>query len=607
MNDDRLLEPVKAYREFYGREFEENARAYFENLIAASGVDVGHNRETVKKYRAADARAKSASRELSGKKGWRVFLIVLAVLGFIAAAVGIVLLVQGVRLAGGISLGAGLGVAVGAFLLIFLLLNKQIKHAAEKLEKFTAEAEALLREAWEQMSPLNALFDSEATFKLIEKTVPLLQIDKNFSMRRYDYLSGKYGFGENTATNRSTLAILSGEILGNPFVVDRELVQTVRDHRYVGTLVIHWTTSYRDSKGNRQTQHHTQTLTAFVDKPMPVYSTQTRLIYGNEAAPDLKFSHEPTHAERLSEKSLEDKVKSGSKKIKKQQKKALDNAKSNFTEMGNEEFDVLFNALDRNNEVQFRLMFTPLAQKNMLELMKGKDGFGDDFYFAKDGCLNYVTSEHSASWDMDTTYKRYFSYDVDEAQAKFLAFNKAYFKSLFFDFAPLLSVPLYQQHKPKEYIYRENYFRNFSAYEAEVAVNSLGDGAFANPYADTRSILKTEFMRKDGKSDAVNVTAYSYHIEKRVDYVPMLGGDGLIHPVPVPWDEYIPVQRDSVVKLKELGLTDRQFSEGDEGAGLRGALSSYGASSFARGILCCLVDDVNSSFDAEIDNNINKK
>ncbi len=603
MNDDRLLEPVKAYSDFYEREFDANARGYFNDLVEKSGVDVELNRSTVKKYKAADALAKETARKLSGKKTLRGFLIALCVIGFLAVAVGIFLMVKRVAIPGVIALSVGAVVAVGSLLIICLVLNKQVKETDALFAERSAEAEAILKEAWQQMQPLNALFESTATKNLIEKTVPLLKIDDNFSMRRYDYLSGKYGFGDNDDVHSSTIAVLTGEILGNPFVVDREIIQSMTACTYTGTLTIHWTTTYRDSQGHMHTQHHSQTLTATVTKPKPVYSQQTRLIYGNEAAPDLKFAHEPTHAERLSEKALESKVKSEVKKLKKQQTKALDNSQSNFTVMGNEEFDVLFNAFDRNNEVQFRLMFTPLAQKNMLELMKDKAHYGDDFYFVKKGCLNFVSSEHSANWDMNADYKRYFSYGVDDALEKFLSFNKDYFKSLYFDFAPLLSVPLYQQHKPKEYIYRENYPRNLSSYEAEVAVNRLGDRAFANEYADTPSILKTGLLYKEGKSDAVGVTAHSFHIEPRVDYVSVFGGDGRTHSVPVHWDEYIPVQRESVVKLKELPFSDKQFNE-DGDNDLKNTLSSLGATSFGRGILCCLVNDIDAPFDAEIDNKL---
>ena len=36
--------------------------------------------------------------------------------------------------------------------------------------------------------------------------------------------------------------------------------------------------------------------------------------------------------------------------------------------------------------------------------------------------------------------------------------------------------------------------------------------------------------------------AYSYDIIKRVELIPVLGGDGRFHTVTVPWDDYIPLE-----------------------------------------------------------------
>ena len=67
----------------------------------------------------------------------------------------------------------------------------------------------------------------------------------------------------------------------------------------------------------------------------------------------------------------------------------------------------------------------------MLSLMQSNDGYGDDFAFNKRKCINVIESEHSAMWDLDTSYSRYASYEYDNAVAKFVTFNKDYFKHLF--------------------------------------------------------------------------------------------------------------------------------------------------------------------------------
>ena len=600
--DDILLEPLKAYKDVYEKKFDENAKKYFEGLVSQSAMDVPENRKTVAEHKKEMSVLNNLKKRLSKQNILRGFLIFLAVVGFIMLGVGIYLLIVGNTLVGAILTPIGAVMAIVTIVVTVTVLNSKIKKLKEECENQEKIANEIKTKAWQQMAPLNGLFESNATKKLIEETVPLIQLDDNFNMRRYDYLSGKYGFRDNADNRRSTIGILTGEILGNPFVVDRELVQNMGTETYTGTMVITWTTTYRDKDGHTHTQHHSQTLVAHVTKPKPVYSTQTRLIYGNEAAPDLTFSHSPSHAEQLSDKQLESKVKSGAKKIEKQQNKQLNNANSNFTGMGNEEFDVLFGALDRDNEVQFRLLFTPLAQRNMLDLMKDKEtGFGDDFHFFKSKCLNYISSEHSASWDLNTDYSRYQSYDVDDSYNRFIAFNRHYFKSLFFDLAPLLSIPLYQQHKPHEYIYMDVYPRNYTSYEAEYAVNKLGQNAFSNSLSRTQSILKTNFLKKDGKSDELQVTAYSFTTEERVDFVPTLGGDGHIHNVPVHWLEYIPVTKDSRVKLKELAMTDKQFGKKLGEDGFKSTISKFGrAVSFSHGLLCCLVDGDDLAFDTSI-------
>jgi hypothetical protein len=51
-----------------------------------------------------------------------------------------------------------------------------------------------------------------------------------------------------------------------------------------------------------------------------------------------------------------------------------------------------------------------------------------------------------------------------------------------------------------------------------------------------------------------NISAIGYQGIDRVDFVPTLGGDGQWHQVPVPWVDYIQVERDSqlfVARVKE--------------------------------------------------------
>ena len=551
MNSDaeRLLEPALAYRSFYKDKFKQNAEDLFNELVKKSGINADENRATSDEYRKAQSAADEINKKIGSQNALRIFLIVLAVIAAVLLVVGIyykniwLIVIPPI-------------VAIASLIPIFAVINPKIKELKKALEEATKKANELLEKAKRQIAPLLALFDSTMTLDLVQKALPTLVIDKQFEMSRYDYMNGKYGLCESYDNNYSVLGLISGEIIGNPFLVEKRLHHWMGRQTYSGYLTIHWTTYYTDSNGKRVAQHHTQTLHATVVKPKPFFKPETRLIYGNDAAPDLSFSHEKTHAERMSENRLKSFVKGEGKKIHKMAQKGVE---TGFTEMANVEFDAIFNGTERNNEVQFRLLFTPLAQKNLLDIMKGGSPYGDDFDFVKEKCLNYIMSEHSQNMDMDTDTSKYASYDIDICKEKFVSFNSNYFEGFYFDLAPLLSIPLYQQNKPREYIYKDVYPRNYTARESEVLANKLGYTNFIHPNSRTDAILKTKFNGKDDKTDVLTVTAYSYRTVHRVDYVSKLGGDGMIHQVPVPWIEYIPVSKETEMKLQASEISELEY------------------------------------------------
>ena len=72
---------------------------------------------------------------------------------------------------------------------------------------------------------------------------------------------------------------------------------------------------------------------------------------------------------------------------------------TNYQRFGNDEFEVLFGGTNRNNELEYRLLFTPLAQKNLLSIIKNPIPYGDDFSFIKDKMINVIRSNHSQTFD----------------------------------------------------------------------------------------------------------------------------------------------------------------------------------------------------------------
>ncbi len=546
--NERLLEPLKYYETTGRAEHERNVTEYFDSLLLKSNLNESENRATAKAYRAEMATVEKLRDKISRRKTLRVFVIIFIVVAVICALVGTYQLFQD-------NLGWGLGLLLGGILVTVLCIvwlktkiNPDIKHTSERLERHLKKAGELLSQAEAQMAPLNALFDNTDTLRLIEKTMPEFDFDENFTVPNQAFFKQNHDFEGAWDENRSVVDTLSGRFSGNPFLIADNLVHRMGVETYHGTLVISWTETYRDSEGRTHTRHRTQTLYASVTKPKPFYSYHKRLYYGCQAAPDLSFSREPKHSERLSEKERERAVRKGLKKLKKKTEKATKKG-GRFQEMANAEFDVLFGAHDRDHEVQFRLMYTPLAQCNTVDLLTSTTGYGDDFNWQKCRRLNILSSEHAQTWDMDTSPAKYYSYDVDIARRNFVAFNMEYFKSVFFDFAPLISVPVYQETPCASLEPLEEYDSHYTAYEHEVIANAIGREKFAHHQTATEVILKTGFLGKEGDYDRVSVTAYSYVAQHRVDFVPTFGGDGRMHAVPVPWVEYLPVENTVEMKV----------------------------------------------------------
>ena len=63
-----------------------------------------------------------------------------------------------------------------------------------------------------------------------------------------------------------------------------------------------------------------------------------------------------------------------------------------------------------------------------------------------------------------------------------------------------------------------------------------------HPRTKTNAIIKSTFVNSTNGIDEICVCAYSYDIIPQIDFIPVYGGDGKWHSVPVPWDDYIPLE-----------------------------------------------------------------
>ena len=598
MSDNSILEPIDLYNRQFKEKFEKNTLDYFDKLVKESNVDVEKNKACVKKYKAAVNECnnlKSKNKKNNALKWLFIILILVAVAVAVIAAMGYFSKNKGIMI--------GLPIGLGALSVIFLVFAIKFGKAAKALKPIISKKEIevnnSLNECYDTLKSLNQKYDWNIPSDLMEMTTPLIDLDHSFDVNKFCYLREKFGFEDNNDKNCSTNYVKSGNINGNPFVLLNTYNTDMVDKTYTGTLTIHWTTTVNEN-GKIRTVHHSETLVAQTTHKAPIYYYDTRLVFGSEAADKLSFSREPHVKKKLEGNELIKFEKSTEKELQKLSEQSIKKG-GNFTSLGNSKFEGMFHAYDRDNEQQFRLMFTPLAQQNMCKLLE-ESPYGDDFHFIKRKCLNYIFSKHSQDINYDITPQMFYDYDIENARKKFLEINQTFFKGLFFDLAPILSIPLYQQMKTHEYIYNIPYEAYHTKYEQEALANRFDKKLLMDPLSKTDAIIKCDFQSKDESVDYIDIHAYSYNTIRRVDYVSKLGGDGRLHQVPVEWFEYIPLEKVSKMSLCDENTTREKFNNSTE---LVEKLASQRCLVYERGLLSLLMVDNNDIKD--IRKNILKK
>ena len=502
-----LYNPLEDYEKNLRGLHEEETNQYFEGLVQRSGVDIEKNRQTVRQYETY----RENLVKLKKKRNWLRFFRVLMCIIFVLIP------------------------------FVILKITPKIRLLKAEIEEADKRAEELLAEAYHQMLPLNNLFTDRDGLHLIESVVPLLSFDERFSVKQEADMQINYDFCQYSGEEESTLEVLAGHYNENPFLFEHKVIHTMGTETYHGYKTIHWTETYRDSNGRLRTRTRSQTLHATVTKPKPFYHTQVVLNYCSQGGPELSFSRDASHLEQKSEREIERYVRRGKRKLKRKTDKAI--AKNeDFVSMSNSDFEVLFDALDRTNEVQFRTLFTPLAQTNMVDLILSKVGFGDDFHFIKRNRTNRIISNHSQGRAINLLANQYTSYSFDIVKENFVGKNMAFFKAVYFDFAPLLAIPAYQERPVHSLKPIPAYEQLYSLKECEALSNCVDCQHMVHPDTKTQAILKSAFVNTENNTDEISITAHSYDIVKRVDIVSVHGGDGKFHSVPVEWDEYMPLE-----------------------------------------------------------------
>lgn len=534
-----IYDPLTEYVNVFRDRFKEVAEATFAELAEEAQVDIEANHEICRQVYSTEDILSSVKTRIGWWTTWCVLLWMVVVGGIIA----IIVLQQELEMQILVVIAV---VVMVAIVYLLMRVHPRLKVLKSERDGLAATVDQLKKEAWEQMSPLNRLYDWDVLTRMMSKTVPRLEFDPYFTTQRLADLKKVYNWDDSFNAERSVIYSHSGLINGNPFVICRTRKMEMGSKIYYGSKTITWTTRERGSDGKYHTVRHSQVLTASVTAPYPEYFEKTRLIYGNTAAPDLIFYRKQS--------GLAGKEDSLSFKWKKRslRKKARNLSNADFAMMTNEEFEVAFNTSNRNNNQQFALLFTPLAQESMLKLLEDYEvGYGDDFDFEKHKMINTIIPNHMQELNLDMNPDQYRHFDYNKAKVDFYTINARYFRAIYFSLAPLLCVPMYQQIRPQHDIYGHDMQRRSAFWEHEALANFWGQDRFKHPSCVTDCILKTTQSQSQSDNSTITVHAHGYRSEQRLTYISKWGGDGRSHSVPVYWDEYLPVTGIGSIYMKE--------------------------------------------------------
>lgn len=568
-----IYDPLQEYVDVFRARFKEVTEQTFAELAAEAKVDVEANKETCNQIYDTESVLDDVNSAITR---WRIVCIVL----WVALIVGGVFLYIHRHTPDTWMLGLGGGGMVTVVLYLFLKVYPKLRELSEERADLEDAVENLKAEAWLQMAPLNRLYDWDVLTRMMTKTVPKLEFDPYFTTQRLADLQMTYGWDSSFNEERSVIYSHSGLINGNPFVLCRTRKMEWGMKSYQGEKTIYWTTREQGSDGKMHTVNHSETLYATVEAPFPVYYEKTRLIYGNTAAPDLCFFRKQS--------GLAGKEDTLSFKWKKRtlRKKARNLEDDDFAMLTNEDFEVAFNTSNRNNNQQFALLFTPLAQESMLNLLKDTSaGYGDDFDFDKSRMINTIISKHMQELNLDLNPEQYHDFDYSRAKADFYTINARYFRAIYFCLAPLLCIPMYQQIRPQHDMYGREMQQRSAFWEHEALANFWGQDNFKHPNCVTDCILKTEEHEEDSGRTSITVYAHGHCAEQRLTYVSKHGGDGHWHDVPVYWDEYLPVTGTGQMELMEDNTPDNDnMTQGRRADHINEVLASAGFTVYRRHI-----------------------
>lgn len=538
-------DPASGYAEVYKEQFASAAEAYFDSAVEKAHIDPQANAELASLIR----KIREEKEKASTKKGCLIALNFFIIIGLIVYAIVLGCTITPENKVFQWTIFAVITVACWGLGLWKLF---PLRNDLEKREKILKDQlNQSLSAAQKQLAPLYDSFTWTTLTDLISSVIGPLKFDEFLSNELLRDLRENFGFSLEDEPDSTVTGAYSGTFYGYPFVFTEDISFAWTEKVWTGYLTITYKERITDLQGKTQYVTRTQILSATVTKPAPDFTKHRNFFFGHDSAPRLSFSRTPSSLSGgegfwhgLSKKYQ-------LRKLRKFEQNLTD--ESQYTMVANHDFEVLFRSENRDNEVEFRLLYTPLAQQYMVKLLNDKEaGYGDDFAYFKHGTVTRIASRHLNGTSLSDPPFRSDNFDLKEIRKTFLENSAEFFRSIYFTFAPLFLVPEYNV--PRLNSSEESDFSSISPSEIEGAAYCFGQH-FAHGKSITDNIFNVSSCDyQEGVIHAV-IEAIGFSGTEHVDYVPVWGGDGRWHNVPVPWVEYSEVVRHTPVEVwkeKEL-------------------------------------------------------
>lgn len=166
-----IYNPLDEYVNVFRDRFKDIARSTFAQLAKEAQVDVGANRETCKQLYARQSELSSVT---DSNKLWANIAVIL-IGGIIIGIIAFFCISEEQNKAIVVAILISIVIAV---ILLFCLVAPRIQKTTSECNRLTPIVNELQSKAWQQMEPLNRLYDWDVLVRMMSEAVPRLEFDR---------------------------------------------------------------------------------------------------------------------------------------------------------------------------------------------------------------------------------------------------------------------------------------------------------------------------------------------------------------------------------------------------------------------------------------------